>query len=223
MSSECLTLGAPVVTDRQDRRSSLCRRAGATVALCLSLAGPLHAQQGLAFSIDFGYTGVNGGNWANVLDDGIHSEIMVEYVFSSGVLIGAGLYLVSYDLQPGFGENTISNVQPQVALGYSFSMGKIRPYAQLRGVVTRLRLEGNFQPTPPDEEGENTSDQRWGGGGTVAAGLEFAPWRQVTLDLSGWLGAFTTQEVDLTDIGGGVISDGRSSGVQLGIKWYSSP
>ena len=193
------------------------------ILICLAVAGPLHAQKGAAFSIDFGYTGVQGGNWGDVLKEGIHSEIMIDYLLSSGLLVGFGIYFVSYDLQPQFGDNTISNVQPQAVFGYVFSMGKVRPYVQLRGVITRHRLQGHFEPDPPDQEGENTQPQRWGTGATAAVGVEFAAWRYVTLDLSGWYGAFKTDEVDLTDIGGPVISDGRAYGIQLGIKWYPHP
>jgi len=188
--------------------------------LLLAGANPLRAQRGFAFSMDFGYSGVSGGDWSNVLDHGIHSEIMIDYLLPSGVIIGAGMYFVSFDLDSAFGDATISNVQPQAMLGYVFSRGKVRPYVQLRGVVVRLRVEGYRAPTA---DGENSAPQRWGSGGVGAGGIEFVPWRYVSFDLSGWYGMFSTQEVDLTDIGGPVIASGQSYGVQLGLKWYPAP
>lgn len=194
--------------------------------LALTLLGgtvPVHAQRGFSFSVDFGYTGVSGGDWADVLDHGIHSEIMIDYLLPSGVIVGAGMYFVSYDLDSAFGDATLSNVQPQALLGYVFSRGTVRPYVQLRGTIVRLRVEGHREPTPPDEEGENTAPQRWGSGGVASAGVELVPWRFVSLDLGGWYGMFKTQDVDLTEFGGPVISSGQSYGVQLGIKWYPAP
>lgn len=199
------------------------RRFVLALALVGVVAAPAQAQRGFAFSVDFGYTGVEGGNWADVMKDGIHAEIMLDYLFDSGVILGAGYYFVSYNLQPAFGDESISNVQPQAALGYVFDLGKVRPYAQIRGTILRLRVEGHKETTPPDEEGENTSEQRWGTGATLMLGTEFTPWRVLTFDLAGWYGAFTTQELDLSAIGGGVIDEGRAWGVQLGIKWYPSP
>jgi hypothetical protein len=183
----------------------------------------VHAQRGFAFSIDFGYTGVGGGDWGDVLDHGIHSEIMIDYLLPSGVIVGAGMYYVSYDTDSAFGDVTLSNVQPQALLGYVFSRGRVRPYVQLRGTIVRLRVEGHHTATPPDEEGENTQPQRWGTGGVGSAGVEFAPWRYVTFDLAGWYGVFKTQDVDLTEFGGPVISSGQSYGLQLGLKWYPAP
>lgn len=193
------------------------------LALAFLAAAPLQAQRGFAFSVDFGFTGVTGGEWGSVLDRGIHSEIMIDYLLPSGVIVGAGMYYVSYDLDSAFGGVTISNVQPQALVGYVFSRGTVRPYVQLRGTIVRLRVEGHYDPAPPDEEGENTAPQRWGTGAVGSAGIEFAPWRYVTFDLAGWYGAFRTQDVDLADFGGPVISSGTSFGVQLGLKWYPAP
>jgi hypothetical protein len=191
--------------------------------ILLAAAAPLHAQRGFSFSVDFGYTGVSGGEWSDVLDRGIHSEIMVDYLLPSGVIVGAGMYYVSYDLEPPVDEITLSNVQPQAMVGYVFSQGTVRPYVQLRGAVVRMRVEGHHEQTPLVEEGENTSPQRWGTGGVGSVGVEFVPWRYVTLDVAGWYGAFRTQDVDLTDFGGPLIASGRTYGIHIGIKWYPNP
>ncbi len=184
---------------------------------------PLTAQDGFAFSVAFGYTGVSG-DWGQIFKNGVDADVNIKYLLQSGIRLGAGAYYVSYNLEPPLEGENVSNVQLQALAGYMFSMGRVRPYVQGRGVWLRLRPEGEtFNPTPPDEEGENTAPQRSGTGAVVVVGVEVVLIPHLTLDASTWFGAFQTSDLDLSDFGGPIISDGRSWGLRLGVNWYPRP
>jgi len=95
-------------------------------------------------------------------------------------------------------------------------------YLPSRGGVSRvvedllIRLRDRYDLTVYCESHEHAA--------TAVAGIEFAPWRYVTLDLAGYFGTVKTfEDIDLSPVGGGAVSDGRTYGVQLGIKWYPHP
>jgi hypothetical protein len=193
----------------------------------VSLGGTqLTAQTGFSFSVAFGYTGVSG-DWGTILKDGIDADINISYLWRH-LRFGAGAYYVSYNLEPPLEEESVSNVSLHASFGYVFLTGRVRPYLALRGSYTRLRPEGDhFDPDPPtggeteeDEEGENPAPRRDGTGGTLIGGVEIVLTRNITLDPNVWYGVTNTEDLDLTDFGGPVISQGRSWGIRLGITWY---
>jgi len=189
----------------------------------MTLGGtPLAAQTGFSFSVAIGYTGVSG-EWGDILKDGIESDITISYLWRH-LRFGAGAYFVSYNLEAPLEDENISNVQLHGQVSYLFLTGQIRPYLQLRGVYQRLRPEGHaFDPAPadPDDpEGENPAPGRSGTGGVLVGGVEIVLTRNITLDPNAWYGTFKTDDVDLTEFGGPVISEGQAWGIRLGITWY---
>lgn len=191
----------------------------------LSLGGTqLTAQTGFSFSVAMGYTGVSG-EWGDILKDGIDADINISYLWRH-LRFGAGAYYVSYNLEPPLDEESISNVSLHASFGYVFLTGRVRPYLALRGSYMRLRPEGHgFSEEPPPEEGEegegeNPAPRRSGTGGTLVGGVEIVLTRNITLDPNAWYGSFRTDDLDLTEFGGPVISKGQSWGIRLGITWY---
>lgn len=194
----------------------------------LSLGGaPLSAQTGFSFSVAMGYTGVSG-DWGAILKDGIDADINISYLWRH-LRFGAGAYYVSYNLEPPLEGESISNVSLHGSFSYVFlTTGRVRPYLQLRGVYQRLRPEGEaFHPDPPppgeepeEEEGENPAPRRNGTGGVLAGGVEIVLTPNITLDPNVWYSVTQTEDLDLTEFGGPVISEGRSWGIRLGITWY---
>jgi hypothetical protein len=196
-----------------------------SLLLGVSLAGTrLSAQTGFSFSVALGYTGVSG-DWGTILKDGIDADINISYLWRH-LRFGAGAYYVSYNLESPLEDESISNVSLHASFGYVFLTGPVRPYVALRGSYTRLRPEGHhFSEEPPPEEGEegegeNPAPRRDGTGGTLVGGVEIVLTRNFTLDPNVWYGVTSTEELDLTEFGGPVITDGRSWGIRLGITWY---
>lgn len=195
------------------------------VALALALASaaaPVAAQQGLAFTVAMGGTGMSG-EWADVFKGGVDADLNITYLLPSGVRFGAGVYLISYDLEPPLQDETVSNVELHLIGGYVLGRGRLRPYGQVRLAYVRLRPEGHTFGSDTTGTGENAGPRREGTGGTLVVGTEFAMTRHVALDANVWTGAYTTAELDLAPIGGGVVSKGRSYGARLGITWYAKP
>jgi hypothetical protein len=196
-----------------------------SLLLGVSLGGTqLAAQTGFSFSVAMGYTGVSG-DWGTILKDGIDADINISYLWRH-MRFGAGAYYVSYNLESPLEEESISNVSLHASFGYVFLLGRVRPYLQLRGVYQRLRAEGHHfdpEPTPPEEgeeEGENPAPRRNGTGGTLVGGVEIVLTRNITLDPNAWYSVSQTEDLDLTEFGGPVISKGQSWGIRLGITWY---
>lgn len=190
-----------------------------------SLGGTqLTAQTGFSFSVALGYTGVSG-DWGTILKDGIDADINISYLWRH-LRFGAGAYYVSYNLEPPLEEESISNVSLHASFGYVFLTGRVRPYLQLRGVYQRLRAEGHhFSEEPPPEEGEegegeNPAPRRSGTGGTLVGGVEIVLTKNITLDPNVWYSVTQTDDLDLTEFGGPVISKGQTYGIRLGITWY---
>jgi hypothetical protein len=184
----------------------------------------LTAQTGFSFSVAMGYTGVSG-DWGNILKDGIDADINISYLYRH-LRFGAGAYYASYNLEPPLEEESVSNVSLHASFGYVFLLGRVRPYLALRGTYTRLRPEGHgFSEEPPPEEGdpdegENPAPRRSGTGGVLVGGVEIVLTKNITLDPNAWYGSFRTDDLDLTEFGGPVISKGQSWGIRLGITWY---
>ena len=177
---------------------------------------------GFGVSIGFGYAWV-GGEWGDALDYALDADINLSYLFAGGIRLGMGAYYASYHVTPQFGAEKVSNVQLQVLLGYSFPIGRWRPYVQLRPTYVRLRLEGHQGSGPAPAEGENTEPRQHGMGGIALGGLEYIVSGYVALDANAWYGMFATQAMDLTNISAPEVSHGRSWGVRVGFVWYTDP
>ena len=196
-----------------------------SLLLGVSLGGTrLAAQTGFSFSVAMGYTAMNG-DWGTILKDGIDADINISYLWNH-LKFGAGAYYASYNLEPPLEEESISNVSLHASFGYVFLLGRVRPYVALRGSYTRLRPEGHHfsEEEPPEEgdpdEGENPAPRRDGTGGTLIGGVEIVLTPNITLDPNVWYGITNTEELDLTEFGGPVITKGQSWGIRLGITWY---
>ena len=196
---------------------------GAAIALLLAAAAlPAAAQHGLAFTVALGGTDV-GGEWGNVFKGGVDADLNITYLLPSGVRFGGGVYFISYDLEPPLQDETVSNVEAHVIVGYVLGKGRLRPYGQARLAYVRLRPEGHTFGSDTTGTGENAGPRRVGTGGTLVVGTEFAVTRHVALDANAWTGAYTTDELDLSPIGGPAVKTGQTWGLRLGITWYARP
>ncbi len=177
---------------------------------------------GFTVSMGFGIAQV-AGEWGTALDNGLDADINLSYLFQSGFRLGVGANYVSYSLQPQFGTEKVNNVQLHALAGYGLLIGRVRPYGQLRLSYVRLKLEGFRGPGPAPPEGENPAERHHGVGAILLGGLEYVISQQVTIDSNLWYGFFATQPLDLIEISGPEVSNGRSWGVRIGIAWYTAP
>jgi hypothetical protein len=196
----------------------------ACLYLLIPLLIPTPAQgqlSGLGFDFKMGYSEI-GGDWGEVLNDGVDSEFNFYYGLER-VRLGFGFDLVSYDLPFSEGEvDSGSQVGMQFSVAYPFLKGAmVQPYIEGRLTWDRFRAENRVEGFPPEEEeGENNAPAYSGWGGTGVAGLFIPMSGRVLLDLSARFGGFGTSEADLEYLDLPVVSSGSRWGVRVGIVWY---
>ena len=195
-------------------------------ALVCGGGAPVAAQvpwgNGFGFQWQIGYKQAGGG-YADLINDGIDADINIFYDLDK-LRIGAGGNFVSFDVQEPFEEEGISSVELHAFVGYHFLRGPFQPYVQGRGTWTRFGKEGHTfsiePPDPEDPEGENPAERRSGFGFGVVAGAEYRVWRTVGFEANVSYDRFSTDDLDLSDFGFAVVSDGTKWGVRVGINWY---
>jgi len=168
-----------------------------------------------------GYSEI-GGDWGEVMNDGVDSEFNFYYGLER-VRLGFGFDLVSYDLTVSEGEvDSGSQVGMHFSAAYPFLKGSVvQPYIEGRLTWDRFRAERHVEGFPPeDDEGENNAPTYSGWGGTGIAGIFIPMSGRVLLDLSARFGGFGTSEADLEYLDLPVVSSGNRWGVRVGIVWY---
>lgn len=196
----------------------------AFIFVMIPLLGPAPAQgqqTGLGFDLKLGYSEI-GGDWGDVLNDGVDTEFNIYYGLDH-LRLGWGFNLVSYDLPFQVGEvDSGSQVGMQFSVAYPFLKGsRVQPYIEGRLTWDRFRAEEHVEGFPDeDEEGENNAPRYSGWGGTGVVGF-FVPMTGTLLwDVSARYGVFGTSEADLEYLNLPVVSSGNRWGVRLGLVWY---
>jgi hypothetical protein len=196
-----------------------------TLLLAASLAvtrAPLAAQaRGWGFDLKMGYSQL-GGEWAEVMDDGVDAELNVFYGLEK-LRLGGGINLVSYGLlDPTEDVESASQVGVHFAVGYPFpSWRRIQPYVEARLTWDRLRPEGHEEGfPPPEEEGENTGPQASGFGGTAVAGVFVGITERLFADFSGRFGGFKTSISQLDYLEAPEVASASRWGIRAGLVWY---
>lgn len=176
---------------------------------------------GLGFDFKMGYAEI-GGDWGEVLTDGVDTEFNFYYGLDD-VRLGFGFNLVSYGLAVSVGEvDSASQVGAQFSAAYSFLKGSpVQPYVEGRLTWDRFRPEHLVEGFPPEEEeGENNAPTYSGWGGTGVLGVFVPISGKVLADFSTRFGGFETSEADLDYLDLPVVSSGNRWGVRVGIVWY---
>lgn len=207
------------------QRPSLAVVSVAALLLAASLAvtrAPLAAQaRGWGFDLKMGYSQL-GGEWAEVMDDGVDAELNVFYGLEK-LRLGGGINLVSYGLlDPTEDVESASQVGLHFAVGYPFpAWRRIQPYVEARLTWDRLRPEGHDEGfPPPEEEGENTGPQASGFGGTAVAGVFVGITERLFADFSGRFGGFKTSISELDYLGAPEVASASRWGIRAGLVWY---
>ncbi len=183
---------------------------------------PLDAQsRGWGFDLKMGYS-VLGGEWGDVMDDGVDAEMNVFYGMET-LRLGGGLNLVSYGLlDPSEDVESASQVGVHFSVAYPFPRWRrLQPYVEARLTWDRLRPEGHEEGfPPPEEEGENTGPQASGFGGTGVAGVFVGITEGLYADFSGRFGSFKTSISQLDYLDAPEVASATRWGLRAGLIWY---
>lgn len=192
------------------------------VALLVLAARPLAAQsRGFGFDFKMGYSAL-GGEWGDVLDDGVEAEMNLFYGMER-VRVGGGVNLVSYGLlDPTDDVDSASQVGLHVGVAYPFPRWRrLQPYVEARLTWDRLRPEGHEEGfPPPEEEGENTGPQASGFGGTAVAGVFVGITERLFAEFSGRYGSFKTSISNLDYLDAPEVASATRWGLRAGLVWY---
>jgi hypothetical protein len=200
---------------------------GAALAIAALAASPLQAQSKFAFEGTFGYTGLSG-DYGNVLSGGWVAEFNIDYHLGS-FRYGIGYEVGSFDAEQPFENESVSKVGAHLYATYLLPLsGKITPFVTGRLGSLRLRPEGEtFAPEveplseedETDEEGENPAPRVDGFEAALVGGIEFAVSSRFAFDVSGLFSTMSTDEVDLTPIGLGMVDKGTSWSLRVSARW----
>jgi hypothetical protein len=191
------------------------------VLLIVGTSSASAQSRGWGFDLKMGYSQL-GGEWAEVMDDGVDAELNVFYGLEK-LRLGGGINLVSYGLlDPTEDVESASQVGLHLAVGYPFpAWRRIQPYVEARLTWDRLRPEGHEEGfPPPEEEGENTGPQASGFGGTAVAGVFVGITERLFADFSGRFGGFKTSISQLDYLEAPDVASASRWGIRAGLVWY---
>lgn len=184
---------------------------------------PATAQMnGFGFDLKLGYSAL-GGEYGDVLDDGVDGELNVYYGLPR-LRLGWGIDLVSYGLVQPSGDpdvDSASQVGMHFSVAYPFQVSpRFKPYVEGRLTWDRFRVEGHVEGFPdPPQEGENTLPRYSGWGGTGVAGVLVGITERLYADFSGRWGHFWTSSSDYSYVGAPKAASGTRWGFRTGIVW----